>query len=489
MSNKRYLEIDSTYRNREQFPNPSNFTVLISQSGTKDAVHAYDPVSKAAPTKTWVPNELELKTATVPYFETNTGFEFIVTVTNGPTGENASKTPNYYSGYPIEMMDTNSTPKTEPVKIVTWTYLSSGPSEDTFIMTVDPIFTEAPFGVIRFAPASTINDFKQGIIFIPDGYTADSYYTNEIIYNENISLLSTTQQNNWRTIISYDGTNKLAGFDTTKPINPANPTNDNWMNFHTLSVRKAPPQYVGTLNIPTDTINTNISFLLPSNTIINVGDFIRFTGDDEKDVTCRVINYTGEGQAEDLTSSPQKVRIFPYIVTVSCILPFVPTALQTFEVLQFSYDNAVPFCYSGSLVSQQEMVCYEIELVNLILPNKTLLSGGRTAFYPYLHVELQNVSGASAGNTCIIYSNNPNTRKMLFRTAIDDIPNPGISPFIKIDGDGMVQTVKFKPNDNFKFGVYLPNGDPLTLVDQDTSSPVVPDPLVQVSALFSIRRL
>jgi hypothetical protein len=78
---------------------------------------------------------------------------------------------------------------------------------------------------------------------------------------------------------------------------------------------------------------------------------------------------------------------------------------------------------------------------------------------------------------------------MLFRAAVDDIPNPVISPFVKIDGDGMVQTVKFKPNDNFKFGVYLPNGEPLETIFADNESPDSVDPLLQVSALFSIRRL
>lgn len=487
MSNKRYLEIDSTYRNREEYPNPSNFTVLISQSGTRDAAHAYDPVSNAAPMKTWIPNELELKTAEVAELDTNTGVEFVVTVSNGPSGENASKIPDYYAGYPIEMSATGASPINEPVKILTWTYLSSGPTLDNFIITVNPPFSEAPVGPITFSPANTVNNFAEGIIFIPDGYAADSYYTNEIVYNENVALLGTPQQNNWRTIISYDGTNKLAGFDTTKPIEPADPIGDSWELSDTLTIRKAPPKYVGTLPIPIDSPNTNLSFTVPPDTIVSVGDFIRFTGNN--DITCRVVKYTGEGQEECLTSCPPREKIPPYIVTVSCLIPFIPENLQTFEVLQFSYDNAVPFCYSGSSVSQQEMVCYEIELVNLILPNKTLISGGRTAFYPYLHVELQNISGASAGNTCIIYSNNPNTKKMLFRTAIDDIPNPGISPFIKIDGDGMVQTVKFKPNDNFKFGVYLPNGEPLTVLEHDTSSPEAPDPLLQVSALFSLKRL
>ena len=36
MSNKIYLEIDSTYRNRKKWPLSGNFEVPISQSGRKD---------------------------------------------------------------------------------------------------------------------------------------------------------------------------------------------------------------------------------------------------------------------------------------------------------------------------------------------------------------------------------------------------------------------------------------------------------------------
>ena len=79
----------------------------------------------------------------------------------------------------------------------------------------------------------------------------------------------------------------------------------------------------------------------------------------------------------------------------------------------FSYDNEVPFTYTGSLVSQQEMVCYEVELLNLILPNRTLKSGGRSAFYPFFYVELQNISSSSAGTKNIIYSNNPNSTRIV----------------------------------------------------------------------------
>ena len=51
--NRRYLEIDSTYRNRALYTNPASFTVLISQSGTKTKLSAYDPISKATPVNIW----------------------------------------------------------------------------------------------------------------------------------------------------------------------------------------------------------------------------------------------------------------------------------------------------------------------------------------------------------------------------------------------------------------------------------------------------
>ena len=179
-------------------------------------------------------------------------------------------------------------------------------------------------------------------------------------------------------------------------------------------------------------------------------------------------------------------------VTVTPAFSSVPVAAtDVVEILQFSYDNATPFNYTGSLVSQSQEVCYEIELVNLVLPNRTLNAqfGSRISFYPYVYVELQNVSGASAGTKGVIYSNNPNSTRKLFRAAIDDISDPLISPFIKIDSDGMTNTVKFKPNDNLKFSVMLPNGDLFETEDEEVFGPTVPNALIQISALFSIKRL
>ena len=187
----------------------------------------------------------------------------------------------------------------------------------------------------------------------------------------------------------------------------------------------------------------------------------------------------------------------PFSYTIAPGTPGVPWLAPTVAnyqgacILPFSYDNQNPFVYTGSLTSQQEMVCYEVELLNLVLPNSELAvgEGGNIAYYPYVYVELQNVNSASSHLKNIIYSNNPNATNMLFRAAVDDVPNPLNSSFIKIDGDGAVQTIKFKPNDNLKFSVRLQNGEIFKTILPEFISPSRPNPLSQISAYFSIKRV
>lgn len=164
---------------------------------------------------------------------------------------------------------------------------------------------------------------------------------------------------------------------------------------------------------------------------------------------------------------------------------------QNFLILPFSYDNLNPFAYSGSNVSQQEVVCYDIQLLDLVLPNATLQcgQGSRITFYPYVYVELTNVSNSNAGIRNVLYANNPNATKALFRCSVDDVPNPVSTSFLKIDGDGATQTVKFKINDNLKFSVFLPNGELYKTVVHENFSPNAPNPLGQISAEFSMRRI
>lgn len=164
---------------------------------------------------------------------------------------------------------------------------------------------------------------------------------------------------------------------------------------------------------------------------------------------------------------------------------------QDLEILKFSHDNEHSLNYTGSTVSQNEMVCYAIQLISLTLPNIPLRNeiGGLISFYPYVYVELSNVTAPSSGSKGVIYSNNPNSNNALFRVNISDINEPRRSRFIKLSGDGAVQTVKFKPNDNLHFRVYLQDGTLFQTELQDFAPPLHPDFFVQVGACFAITRL
>ena len=60
MSIKNYLEIDSTYRNRNKWPLAGEFEIPISQTGRKDRLYAVDPVSLEASIRDWTGNMLSL---------------------------------------------------------------------------------------------------------------------------------------------------------------------------------------------------------------------------------------------------------------------------------------------------------------------------------------------------------------------------------------------------------------------------------------------
>lgn len=182
---------------------------------------------------------------------------------------------------------------------------------------------------------------------------------------------------------------------------------------------------------------------------------------------------------------------FPFSLSGADALTPGSSTAQNICLLQFSNDNMNPFVYTGSLVSQQDLVCYEVELLNLVLPNSELAvyKGALIAFYPYVYVELRNVDASGGGLKNIIYSNNPSSTSMLFRAAIDDVPNPINSTFIKIDGDGAVQTIKFKPNDNLHFSVHMPNGELFRTTLPENYSPHEPNPRNQISAYFSLKRV
>jgi hypothetical protein len=169
---------------------------------------------------------------------------------------------------------------------------------------------------------------------------------------------------------------------------------------------------------------------------------------------------------------------------------------QPAYILPYTYDNLYPFINAQSQIANAQQ-WYELELINLILPNQILDCGfgGLISFYQYVYVEIENSNGSGTSGSNNIISNNSNAVGMTFRATIDDVSNPVNSTFIKIDGDGMTQTVRFDPQDNLKFSVYLGTGsnpnekELFKVLPKEHFSPCPPNQLIQISAMFSIKKV
>jgi len=465
--NRRYLEIDSTYRDRNLYPNPSQFEVLITQSGSKGKFNALDPITTAVPAVVFN-GSFDLLTPS----DTATIINLLITGIGGQTtsttpviqtllGELHQKT-NFYRGAVIELINGADIVRR---KIESYVFLDSDVVDSAKLVlesAIPDLFLVNPgtSGSITNSTDTTLT--SEPSIFVPAGTPINEFYNTNFIQNLSLDPIET------REIVNYQIENYNATIDSVAP---------GWLATHDYIIRETLPSSIGIINpIPAPTINSiSLSNGLDRSNLYT-GDFVRLS-------TPGITGYNEIRRIESYTGTTQQAYVYPSFSTIPVAGP-----IGTYEILPFTRDNVYPFNYGGSSVSQQEVVCYEIKLLNLVLPNIVQNTGGRIAFYPYVYVELNNISSAGAYNNAI-YSNNPNAQRMLFRAKVDDVNNPLTTAFVKLNGDGAVQTVKFKPNDNLKFGVYLFNGNPFKVNIPDTTGPYPPNVLVQVSAIFSMKRL
>jgi hypothetical protein len=466
----RYLEIDSTFRDRSKWINTSEFEVPISQSGIKGKFDAFDPISLATPILCWTSNNfnkltnnrsidvtildtsfLAPLTIILPYINTNDYFVISAPVNTLHTEK------NYYTGAVV----TNTTLNISR-RIVSYEWV--GNNEDGTERAI--IILDNGFGDnyqngdnLVINDPTDFTDINYPYLFVPNGQNGTDRYINYIIYNES--------KNEYRKIKSYTGSTKLLLIDNSIPFT--------WDESDRFCLRKEPPLSFSIIQ------NATINSVTISNTESNIENFyyhmfIRMTSGIAKDEIRQITKY-------DVITK-----------TVYINKPFlsgIPLIGDSYEILNFSKDNAAPLIYTGSLLSQQEESCYEIELMNLVVPNRALLCGygDKLSHYPYIYVELKNVSGSSSGSKNIIYSNNPNSTNALFRVVVYDTTDISNSSFLKLNGGGMVQTIKFRPCDTLKFTVRLSNNELYKIKEFDTTSPSEPNPFLQISACFAIKKI
>ena len=446
----KYLEIDSTYRNRNLWPDPGNFEVLISHSGRERApLAAQDPVSSAAPVASFTINRFidgvaSSASITGTIDHTGIGNASSPDVIVFTTTDDLQESGDYYKHAVVRSVGT----PLEYSRITAYKYLGNNRGQ----ITIDPPLALPNMDDITISDPTDLTDPNQALIFIPSGGDSPQEYLNYFVLNETRSETAT--------ISDYDNDTGIA----TVPNVPTWTANDS------LIVAKERVVLITTAIAGTTVSNVVLGAGASTSDGIYTGMFLR-----------------APPTAYDSATSAEVRRIVAYdgsttTATVDTAFTAI-SATDTVELLGFSYDNFNPFTYTGS--QQHELVAYSIKLSSLVLPNQVLTSGSRIAFYPYVYVELR-VLESPASN--VIYSNNPNATKMLFRASVENISNLVESPFIKLAGDGMEQVITFKVQTNFKFRVILPDGTLFKTVSDEEFSPMRPNSAIQLSALFEVSR-
>ena len=470
-----YIEFDSTYRDRVRFPSAANFEMPISQTGRKQKDQAVDPVCLSTPMLAWTSNAFSHTPSSAAVSGVAISSGSVASATDGnvlivdaPAAGSWQELDNYYRGAVFH--DTTISVRR---RIIDSHYL--GNDKTRIILESALPDTFAIGNAWTIVDPTDLSALAAPLIYVPGSPGAQNAFAEAFLFNETL--------NQFRPIKNYNALTHLAELNLTTS---AGGTLVGWTATDNYSIRiELPTAVSATVASTTSTITLAAASGASTVDGFYTNDYVRV----------RAATY---GVGIPTAPETETRRIVGYngaTLTLTVTPPFAAApavAANNIEILPFTHDNLNPFMYSGSMVSSTEMVSYEVELLNLVLPNRTIetgFNGGNIAFYPYVYVEVTNVTSPGSGIKSVIWSNNPNSKRALFRAAIDDIANPIISQFIKIDGDGMVQTIKFKPNDNIGIRVFLSNGQIYQTTLPDTSAPEAPDPRAQISGVLLCRRI
>lgn len=122
-----------------------------------------------------------------------------------------------------------------------------------------------------------------------------------------------------------------------------------------------------------------------------------------------------------------------------------------------TYQTPVSFNVANSSFPTNP-ICFNIELVSLILPNKFVKGYHQLlSFFPYVVVKLYNMALPTKTKNYSIITNNPFTSISQFICPIGNLLNPFIIRFVEISSN-MNQSLQLNPHEDMFFEVCLPDG-------------------------------
>lgn len=441
-----YIEIDSTFRNRNLWPHPAEFEMALSQSGRNTNSTMLDPVCVAIPEQSWTASlfDAALSPSTAVQAQITLGglgnanaqTEIVL---NAVGFAQFQQQYNYYKHAVLRSTVLTSTDNS--TRIIESKYLGN----NRLLCKLTKPFKYQLLDIVEIQDPT---DLTNAVLFIPNGSDNRDKYVNRLCYNEST--------NDSCSILSYDAEIGTLFLDTVPVL---------WLPTHNFSIRKVSPNYI----YNTGLLSTNSLIILP--TAENLSNwFIR--------VPQSIYNnavVAPEGEVRQIISYDTTTST----ATVNPPFPASPAGLAV-ELMQEGYDSVNPFSWRGTLT--QEVPVYRVRLLKLILPNLPTVSstGGNPALANYFYVELNNSGAPTRHSIC---SNNPAAVKAGFRATVQDVVRLNELQYITLAGD-VVQDMRIRLDSTLHFRVTTSSGELFETIVSDHFSPLPPKSNVQITALF-----
>ena len=259
-------------------------------------------------------------------------------------------------------------------------------------------------------------------------------------------------------IVSYVGSTRVATVETA--ITPTNQYN----------IRVEEPSFRSTFAAGSTTTQLNLGVAASTVNNFYINTYIRVFSGGAAFEYSQIIAYNGTTR----------------VATIQPGLSVAPAAGDGYEIDIYTRDNASPLLYQGTTVTNQPAL-YSVELTTLILPNVLFKNANKGYMdqYPYFYVKLYNTDSKPGQSSMI--TNNPNAKEAIFRMPMHIYLKD--ESFFTLDKCKTIQYVTLKADDSLHFTICFPNGEPIVLKDSDYFSPAPPNPFLQMSATFMLKRL
>ncbi|MDD4931462.1 MAG: hypothetical protein PHG66_04960 [Candidatus Colwellbacteria bacterium] len=185
-----------------------------------------------------------------------------------------------------------------------------------------------------------------------------------------------------------------------------------------------------------------------------------------------------------ITISPPKLLTGFNNPPITSFTMFGPPGPDTIEFNSQAHENATTLFQNG--VQAHSAHYYKIGLKYLVIPNQILnvSRGGRLDNYPYIYVQIYNDGNRGALN--VMTSDNPNASLAVFKCPVDKNLYDRPTSFFTLKTPNKDQIVKFRPDQNIRVTLTLPDGTIISNQLVDNTTPLFPNPLLQVNALFTL---